>query len=76
MLSVSSAQKGINLCMRGSKIKTEFLNAGRKGSTLTFKRKGPFSAVQGSDNFSYSSLNMENQLKTFFKRNLDFFLHL
>lgn len=43
---------------------------------LTFKRKGPFSAVQGSDNFSYSGLNMENQLKTFFKRNLDFFLHL
>lgn len=48
----------------------------REGSTLTFRvyhktspleEKGPLSAVQGSDNFSSSGLNMENQLKTFFK---------
>ena len=31
MLSVSPAQEGTNLCMRGSKIKTEVLNAGKRG---------------------------------------------
>ena len=34
MLSVSSTQKGINLCMKSSKIKTQFLNAGKGGKYL------------------------------------------